>query len=686
MIKKLSDSRGMFGILKYFQKLNSKRGFSPILIVVAVALLAIPITTLLVQKQQDLRQRAATPYGAYAVISDGNQGRVFKCAGDLEDKDYAPIFTQRNNPRLIYYYYSDSTSKKIIGAYNQNNTCKTGELCFKEGNTAYCFDPNTSTPTPTTEEQPTSTSTQIHGVVTIGGSSEPVPQSMNIDISVSSPDDGKKFNFFVYDSSIAGKPAPYYSSSNADTPTSIAGKKGNYSYTVQIYNSGNLIGQGSGGGEITFGIDNTLNMLVNVTNGGSETPTPTLTPAPTKRTQPPASDSTPTPTGSSKPTDDTLPGSAICRGHGGLDKSKYVEPRCASSREDALAGGGKYDQAKARNGEFENKTYFDLYICAENSSLEARPAGEGNTICKTPPWTVKITPGQPTPTPELGVACLETNSTCEQNACSTLGKPRNPNGDQADKACERTNPNTGKAYGKYCCLKSGGNPGGETSTPTPTSGTCYQRCDYDGTCGGTLICINHCCSNGSRPQSKAGQGQTCEPGAIECEDWLKCIPTVPNPNVHVCVPNGNPTPTPTTNPGGACSSVERPDIGCPCNSGSCGFSGLACIMASGGAGGAGCCQNVGQRWCPPASGRQGTCVNYPYICPAGNSSPSNNTPTATPTPVPPTSSPGGSGACRECSGSSDCSGSNANRSDFCGTGSRCIFRSGPTGRAIGVCG
>ena len=562
-------------IIELINKLNSNKGFSPILIVVAVALLAIPITTLLVQKQQDLRQRAESPDDQWSV-TDTN----ITCNPD-------------NSLKLSFTLNTGGPAHVNIGERSM------GEV----------FAYNTSVINVHTQvEYPNSYSNQFN------------PNVLKLD----------KNYYIIVNSQVQGDPNP---KEKVDFQTPKSCSKDN-----------------------------------------SDTKTP----------QPPAS--TPTPTGSSKPNDDTLPGSAICRGYGGLDKSKYVEPRCASSREDALNGGGKYDQAKARNGEFENKTYFDLYICAENSSLEAWPAGEGNTICKTPPWTVKITPGQPTPTPELGVACLETNSTCEQNACSTLGKPRNPNGDQADKACERTNPNTGKAYGKYCCLKSGGNPGGETSTPTPTSGTCYQRCDYDGTCGGTLICINHCCSNGSRPQSKAGQGQTCEPGAIECEDWLKCIPTVPNPNVHVCVPNGNPTPTPTTNPGGACSSVERPDIGCPCNSGSCGFSGLACIMASGGAGGAGCCQNVGQRWCPPASGRQGTCVNYPYICPAGNSSPSNNTPTATPTPVPPTSSPGGSGACRECSGSSDCSGSNANRSDFCGTGSRCIFRSGPTGRAIGVCG
>ena len=60
------------------------------------------------------------------------------------------------------------------------------------------------------------------------------------------------------------------------------------------------------------------------------------------------------------------------------------------------------------------------------------------------------------------------------------------------------------------------------------------------------------------------------------------------------------------------------------------------MIASGGAGGAGCCQNAGQRWCPPASGRQGTCVDYPYVCPGGSSgnSGSSGSSGSNPTPIP----------------------------------------------------
>lgn len=609
-------------IVEFIKKLNSKEGFAPILIVVAVALLAIPVTTLLVQKQQDIRQRAegdlqicATTSLYYECDSEGSKG--FK----TKSQKTGEILASPSCPGETKCYTTNKTSSCISCLESAPPT----PTPTKGSTTCWSSDGKIEIKcTPTPGDTSSKTPTQIHGVVTIGGRSEPIPQSMMIYITVNSPDDGNKYTFYKYDDSIQNKPNPYYSISDSETPTSIAGKQGNFTYTIDIYNSGNGIGHGSGGGSITFGQDNTLNMSVNVVD---DAPTPTNTPTPNPTKTPRSSDSTltPTPTGSSTKNDGTLPGSPVCKNNGGVNKAKYVEPRCAVSREDALAGGGKYDQAKARNGEFENKIYFDLYICADNNSLEAWPAGAGDTTCKTPPWTVKITPGAPTPTPELGVACLSSDSTCEANACSTSGKQRNPNGAQADEACRRANSST-----PYCCLKAGTSTPRST-TPTPTSGTCYQRCDYDGTCGGTMICINHCCSNEGRPASKVGLGQTCEPGAIECEDWLKCIPTTANPAVHVCVPNGNPTPIPTTNPGGACSSTTRPDLGCPCNAGSCGFSGLACIMASGGGSGAGCCANVGQRWCPPTSGVQGSCVDYPYICPGGSSSSGNPNPAPTST-------------------------------------------------------
>lgn len=133
----------------------------------------------------------------------------------------------------------------------------------------------------------------------------------------------------------------------------------------------------------------------------------------------------------------------------------YLEPRCGKG------SAGKFNEAKARKGEFE-KEYYDVYQCGDEE-VEIHVAAGDEQTCGKAPWDLSVKKGTPTPTLDPLLLCPASTNTCEKTSnCADLN-PGSKRNEKGDFACTQDNP-TGA--GMFCCTKSGTSP---TATKTPTS-------------------------------------------------------------------------------------------------------------------------------------------------------------------------------------------------------------------------
>lgn len=468
----------MNSVLKYIRKLNSTRGFAPVFIVIAVTLLAIPITALLVQQRQDLQQRAENPENIDILINASyiinnyvseNKAR-FSLAIQLSSNNNPnrfefynayPYFSSSNGYPFNFQTAYENIPYSMIGSsgyYAYHATLKSDEtdalLAEKRGEGTIIITrdmnigrivlnvgSNTPTPTPrTTASAPTPT---------------PIPRPAG-----SGYCGGETNN---PNNPAPGETNPCPGNNTFDPPNSYP----NHRYCQNKY-----------GG--TFA--NWYKCLA---------PTPTPTPN----------------------SINILNGTGVCQSNGGggvsTSNPSPITPMC---------GGEAYDMARAQsfNGRYYcNKQYTDRFQC--QNGFHDVPVTSNPNICNNSTWcpgsaaNPTSAPGAPTPTPNVALYCPGATNTCETNTCASLNRSRTDNSpDLADQACRATNPFTGSAYGQYCCKKPATTPtptGTVTPTSTPAStltptpaGTCSpcssstqcsfsnpNRSDY---CGTGSLCIH----------------------------------------------------------------------------------------------------------------------------------------------------------------------------------------------------
>lgn len=539
----------MGNVLKYFRRLNSTRGFAPIFIVIAVALLAIPITTLLVQKQQDLRQRAdegdvVTLYPSAGGESVPESNAYYKCASD--ESKYQLYRKYHNSSGFTKADINDKYSGNgkpyddISGSCPDGTVCRGlgggGIACGKPINpcgkfgteysctpVAECRPPNISkveiglcgigetccdksnntSDAPTTapvEKKPTT----IFGFVTINGLSG-TTANLSIAIDVTSSD-GKKYYFAAYKPSITGN-SINYEDTDDETPLSINGTTGTYDYIATLTtSSGTQIGQGRGGGNIIFGRTNTVNFSVDVAPD-STTPIPDPS-KPVTSISPPTSGAATAPPGG-----DIVPDRAHCGGN------KYVKDgstaRCGGENE-------KYDMAKAKTKKIDGtyyycgKEYTDVYECTDGTKESVayesfKGAANNNNPCNKDPWCPKeaATPGSGTPAAGGGTPTPGSTGTGKEN-------DHCPHGNSDCASQYKCNKNPGDAT-SYCIYKNPSEPGAycaaantlHCETVDLVKGeTCKTGSEAGLSQGDRNSCVkagkgNICCSDGKNPPPSA---------------------------------------------------------------------------------------------------------------------------------------------------------------------------------------
>lgn len=241
----------------------------------------------------------------------------------------------------------------------------------------------------------------------------------------------------------------------------------------------------------------------------------------------------------------------VCDGaKNSANKSKYdgyIEARCGKG----IAG--KYNEAKARRGDFEKK-YYDVYQCGDEEVEIAVSSGD-EEICGKAPWNLKVSAGTPTPTLSKLQLCPASTNTCEDSSnCDGVNSGSKPNPD-GDYACTVNNP---AGTGMFCCTKPNASTVTPAKTATPGSGAkCANKdklehgCPVDGF--GT-------CLKDSFQDWDATTYHCSETKEKYCNTMQKMTATKAECTTGTSTPTVTNTPTPSPKPGTTNTPTPSPTL------------------------------------------------------------------------------------------------------------------------------